>query len=248
MGKPVILIIEDDPDIQALLRLAFAREGWIIKTAGTGEEGLSLLEREGADCVLLDLMLPQADGFKVLKKIRRDRRFLGMQVIITTARTEEADMVAGLELGADDYVVKPYSPKVLAARVRSALRRVEEAAERAPEEVPVRQGALIADPVRYEAFEGERRLRLSATEFALLYHFLRHPERVFSRGELIAAIHGADYPVTDRSVDVQILGLRKKLGDSGCLIETIRSVGYRFTPSLSKDFSKGTPNVRDDFF
>jgi two-component system phosphate regulon response regulator PhoB len=228
VGKPAILIIEDDEDIQALLDLAFAREGWRLMVAGTGEAGLGLLEREGADCVILDLMLPETDGFKVLKKIRRNDRFRGLPVIITTARAEESDMVAGLELGADDYVVKPYSPKVLAARVRSALRRVEDAASPAREAGAVRQGALTADPVRYEAFEGERRLRLSATEFALLYHFLSNPDRVFSRGDLITAIHGADYPVTDRSVDVQILGLRKKLGGAGSRIETIRSIGYRF--------------------
>jgi two-component system phosphate regulon response regulator PhoB len=228
MQKAVILIIEDDPDIQELLALAFAGEGWKLLAAQTGEEGLALLENEGADCVILDIMLPGMDGIAVLKRIvaggtGRPRP----PVIMTSARGEEADIVAGLELGADDYVVKPYSPKVLIARIRAALRRKEEAA--APEEQRHwRLGGLSLDEDRHKASCGGRALDLSATEFSLLKHFLANPDRVYSRNQIIAAIHGDDYPVTDRSVDVQILALRKKLGAAGSLIETIRGVGYRF--------------------
>ncbi|MDR1899130.1 MAG: response regulator, partial [Treponema sp.] len=149
--KAVILIIEDDPDIQDLLALAFAGEGWTLRAAKTGEEGLALLEREGADCVILDIMLPGMDGLTVLKKIMAGRGGGGrLSVIMTSARGEEADIVAGLELGADDYVVKPYSPKVLIARIRAALRRAEEAAAPA-EQRRWRLGGLSLDEDRHKA-------------------------------------------------------------------------------------------------
>ncbi|MDR1948467.1 MAG: response regulator transcription factor [Spirochaetaceae bacterium] len=226
MGKAVILIIEDDPDIRELLTLAFATEGWKLRMAKTGEEGLALLGRELPDCVILDIMLPGMDGLGVLKKIKAGAG-QALPVIMTTAKGEEADIVAGLELGADDYVVKPYSPKVLIARIRAALRRKEEppAGER---QTRWQRGPLSLDAERHEALRGGSPLDLSATEFSLLKHFLANPGRVFSRDQIIAAIHGSGYPVTDRSVDVQILGLRKKLGSAGDLIETIRGVGYRF--------------------
>jgi two-component system phosphate regulon response regulator PhoB len=171
-------------------------------------------------------MLPGMDGFKTLKKIRAlESQAKNTPVIMATARGEEADIVAGLELGADDYVVKPYSPKVLAARIRTVLRRLEEDTE---EKTQFRIGELMLDTTRYEAYNGETLLELSATEFSLLKHFLSHPDMVFSRNQIISAVHGSDYPVTDRSVDVQILSLRRKLAEAGSLIETIRGVGYRF--------------------
>jgi two-component system phosphate regulon response regulator PhoB len=143
-----------------------------------------------------------------------------------TARGEEADVVAGLELGADDYVVKPYSPRVLAARIRAGLRRKEN--QGAADKTFWQYGQLSLDVDRHEAFLGETQLELFATEFAILAQFMSHPDIVFSRQKLITAIRGADYPVTDRSVDVQIMGLRKKLGEAGSMFETIRGVGYRF--------------------
>jgi two-component system phosphate regulon response regulator PhoB len=227
MGAERILIIEDDPGIQEMLKYAFAREGWNLAMAGTGEEGLECLRKDGADCVILDIMLPGMDGFKTLKKIRADESFRGLPVIMCTARGEEADIVAGLELGADDYVVKPYSPRVLAARIRAGLRRKEAAGSNEKAAV-LRHGKLSLDAERHAAFLGETPLDLFATEFAILAQFMRNPDIVFSRQKLITAIRGPDYPVTDRSVDVQILGLRKKLGEAGEMIETIRGVGYRF--------------------
>jgi two-component system phosphate regulon response regulator PhoB len=228
MQKAVILIIEDDPDIQDLLALAFTGEGWTLLAAKTGEEGLALLESEGADCVILDIMLPGMDGLAVLKKIMAGRTGRPRPpVIMTSARGEEADVVAGLELGADDYVVKPYSPRVLKARIRAALRRLDEEREGSPEDLPRQAGRLKIDPLRHEARRDDERLDLSATEFAMLLHFVSHPDIVFSRNQIIAAVHGPDYPVTDRSVDVQILALRKKLGDAGEMLETVRGVGYR---------------------
>jgi two-component system phosphate regulon response regulator PhoB len=228
MARAVILIIEDDPDIRELLSFAMGKEGWKLFMAKSGEEGLQLLQQEGADCIILDIMLPGMDGFKVLKRIKHDEPGKDVPVIMTTAKGEEADIVAGLELGADDYVVKPYSPKVLIARIRAALRRTEETPDPQEERTRWRQGRLLLDEARHEAFYDEQRLDLSATEFALLQHFLANPGRVFSRNQIISGIRGPDYPVTDRSVDVQVLALRKKLGAAGEQIETIRGVGYRF--------------------
>jgi two-component system phosphate regulon response regulator PhoB len=226
-AKAVILIIEDDPDFQEMLSFAMSKEGWKLLQAQNGEEGLDFLKKEAVNCILLDIMLPGMDGLKVLKKIKGNEQRQNIPVIMTTARGEEADIITGLELGADDYVVKPYSPKVLIARIRAGLRRQEENA--AGKKATVwRQGPLTLDADRHEASYGGRPLDLYATEFALLRHFISHPDVVFSRNQIITAIRGPDYPVTDRSVDVQILGLRKKLGDCGSLIETIRGVGYRF--------------------
>jgi len=227
MSKAVILIIEDDPAIQELLSHTMSREGWKLLQARTGEDGLKILKTRNVNCILLDIMLPGMDGLKVLKKIREINQCKNIPVIMTTAKGEETDIVTGLELGADDYVVKPYSPKVLIARVRAGLRRQEES-EQSPSVTVWQQGSLKLDSARHTAFDGDKPLDLFATEFALLKHFLSNPEIVFSRNQIIAAIRGSDYPVTDRSVDVQILGLRKKLGKSGDMIETIRGVGYRF--------------------
>ncbi|MCL2215250.1 MAG: response regulator transcription factor [Treponema sp.] len=226
MSKEVILIIEDDPEIQELLSHSMSKEGWKLLQARTGEDGLKFLKHQIVDCILLDIMLPGMDGLKVLKKLKEIDTCRNVPVIMTTAKGEEADIITGLELGADDYVVKPYSPKVLIARIRAALRRREESAKNENASF-WQQGELKLDASRHIAYHGGKQLDLFATEFELLKHFLSNPETVFSRNQIIGAIHGPDYPVTDRSVDVQILGLRKKLGKAGDMIETIRGVGYR---------------------
>jgi len=227
MSKEAILIIEDDPSIQELLCHTMSKEGWKLFQVMSGEDGLKVLKTKKIDCILLDIMLPGMDGLKVLKKIKEIEQCKNIPVIMTTAKGEEADIVTGLELGADDYVVKPYSPKVLIARIRASLRRQEEGKQQ-PSLTVLRQGELSLDIERHVVYYGDKQLDLFATEFAMLKHFLSNPEIVFSRNQLIAAIHGEDYPVTDRSIDVQILGLRKKLGKAGDMIETIRGVGYRF--------------------
>jgi two-component system phosphate regulon response regulator PhoB len=228
MNKAVVLIIEDDPEIQEMLALAFAGEGWKLCQAGSGEAGIGLLEKEGADCIILDIMLPGMDGLKTLKRIKAESRFRAVPVILASAKGEEPDIVTGLELGADDYVVKPYSPRVLIARIRAALRRVEEAKTADDGRKLWQAGKLTLDTLRHEASWEGLPLDLSATEFAILLHFISHEDIVFSRNQIIAAVHGPDYPVTDRSVDVQVLALRKKLKEAGEMIETIRGVGYRF--------------------
>ena len=228
-----ILIIEDEAEIQEMLKYAFEKEGWILIQVKSGEEGLSELKSRGADCVILDIMLPGQDGFKVIKKIRELDGCRSLPVIMCTARGEDADVVLGLELGADDYVVKPYSPRVLAARIRAALRRNEAAlsgiSQVAENSGCLEQGKIKVDVEKHKVFLEENALDLSATEFAILVQFMNNPDVVFTRQKLIDAVHGYNYPVTDRSVDVQIVGLRKKLKEAGEMIETIRGVGYRFT-------------------
>jgi len=228
--RATVLIVEDDADIRELLSVSMAGENWALVQAKSGEEGLAFLAKGRADCILLDVMLPGIDGFRMIRKIRETESGRGAAIIMTTARGEESDVIAGLELGADDYVAKPYSPKVLVARIRSALRRQEEAAD-APgaraQATSWRQGSLSLDSERHEAFCGGEPLDLLPTEFSLLRHFISRPDIAFTRGQLIAATKGPDYPVTDRAIDVQILGLRKKLGEAGAMIETVRGIGYR---------------------
>ncbi|MDR3357039.1 MAG: response regulator transcription factor [Spirochaetaceae bacterium] len=231
MSRALILIVEDDEEIQELLSLAMNKEGWRLVMAKNGEDGLALLKKSAVDCVILDIMLPGIDGFTVLKRLKAEKAQDSVPVIMTTARGEDADIVAALELGADDYVVKPYSPRVLIARVRAALRRKEGRALPEAERNFLREGRLGLDAVKHEATLDGAPLDLSVSEFSLLNTFLSQPGRVFSRNQIIDEIHGADYPVTDRSVDVQVMSLRKKLGSAGDLIETIRGVGYRLKPA-----------------
>jgi len=228
VAKATVLVVEDDPDIRELLAFSLDKEGWRLLVAEDGEKGLALAEAERPDCLVLDIMLPGIDGLEVLRRVKAGPGTRRLPVIMTTARGEESDIVAGLELGADDYVVKPYSPKVLAARIRAALRRKADLAEQAAAGATrIERGGLGLDSGRHEATLGGRRLDLSATEFAILEFLMRSPGWVFSRSQIIDAVKGRDYPVTDRSVDVQILSLRKKLGEGADLIETVRGVGYR---------------------
>ena len=232
MTKTVILIIEDDPDIQELLSHSLSGEGWKLIQVKTGEEGLKILKTKKVNCILLDIMLPGMDGLEILKNIKEIKNCQNIPVIMTTAKGEDTDIVLGLELGADDYVVKPYSPKILIARIRAALRR-QENKETTQDVTSWQHGKLKLDISHHTVHYDDNRLDLHATEFALLKHFISNPDIVFSRNQLIAAVKGPDYPVTDRSVDVQILGLRKKLGEeAGELIETIRGVGYRLKMPL----------------
>jgi two-component system phosphate regulon response regulator PhoB len=245
MGVLSILIVEDDPDIRELLAFTFAKESWQVSQAETGEEGLSMFRKSAPDCVILDIMLPGMSGLDLLRKIRSSKTGSDCPVILASAKGEDPDIIVGLELGADDYIVKPYSPRVLAARVRAVVRRVSERESEEPrpeggggERNPkpdayakdgiLERAGLRLDPRRREVRDENRTIDLSATEFDLLELLMRDPGRVFTRGKIIELVKGQDYSVTDRAVDVQILSLRKKLEDrSGC-IETVRGVGYRF--------------------
>ena len=238
MAEMKILIVEDDPDGADLLAAAFVREGWDCDIAADGEEALRLFGSTRPDFCILDLMLPGIGGLAVLRALRKNPEGRTLPVIITSALGEDEDVVKGLELGADDYLPKPFSPHVLVARMRALLRRLEprvpvnvdeiDGAGNAADTGAIEVSGIRLDPRRHEVFEGTRRVELSATEFAVLELFMREPGRVFTRSQAIAGARGEDYPVTDRALDVHILALRRKLGDSGRLIETVRGVGYRF--------------------
>jgi two-component system phosphate regulon response regulator PhoB len=226
MAKERILVVEDDEDILELVRYNLAREGYEVHGLTTGEKALWRAAGELFDLIVLDLMLPGMDGLEVCKALKRNPNTEGIPIVMLTAKGEDADIVAGLELGADDYVTKPFSPRVLVARVRAVLRRNKEAT---PEEPVVRRvGDLLIDPARYEVLVNGKSVDLTATEFGILHMLARRPGWVFTRSQIINEVKGDDYPVTDRSVDVQIVGLRKKLGVAGKHIETVRGVGYRF--------------------
>ena len=228
MAKATILIIEDDPDIRELLSVSLAKEGWKLLMAEDGEPGLAKLGEADPDCIVLDIMLPGMDGLEILRALKADPLRRRLPVIMTTAKGEESDVVAGLELGAEDYVVKPYSPKVLAARIRAALRRtVDLPSHPFRAETLIAKGDIKLDSARHEVRVHERKVDLSATEFAILEFLMRSPGWVFSRSQIIDAVKGRDYPVTDRAVDVQILSLRRKLGEGGEDFESVRGVGYR---------------------
>jgi len=226
MGTKHVLIVEDEEDIRELVRFNLAREGYTTSTAGSGEEGLRLARTKQPDLVLLDLMLPGIDGLEVCRRLKKESATENIPIVMLTAKGEESDIVAGLELGADDYVTKPFSPKVLIARVRAVVRR--RARPTTEQGGVVRIHELTIDPQRHEVLVGESRADLTYTEFRLLQLLAARPGLVFTRYQIVNAVRGEDYPVTDRSVDVQVVGLRRKLGAAGVYIETVRGVGYRF--------------------
>jgi two-component system, OmpR family, alkaline phosphatase synthesis response regulator PhoP len=227
MSKAQILIVEDDPDIRELLAYNLGKEGYLILQAGSSESALELMEAQLPDLILLDVMLPGMDGLEFLGKLKSGQTSSKVPVILVSAKGEETDVVAGLELGAEDYVTKPFSPRVLLARVRTALRRRSRTDSTQPLPQGIKVGSLSLDAARHETLLDGTRLDLSATEFAILEVLARSPGRVFTRSQIIDSVRGHDYPVTDRSVDVQILAIRKKLGTKGDLVETVRGVGYR---------------------
>jgi len=226
MLKKSVLVVEDDKDILELVSYNLQREGFDVKGVATGEAALSSARSRTPDVILLDLMLPGVDGLEVCREIREDDKTRQIPIIIVSAKGEESDIVAGLELGADDYITKPFSPKVLIARVRAVLRRKDRGTP--DEDEILRVHDLVIHPGRHEVLVGEDKVDLTFTEFRILHILARRPGWVYTRYQIVAAIHGEHYPVTDRAVDVQIAGLRKKLGHAGEYIETVRGVGYRF--------------------
>jgi two-component system alkaline phosphatase synthesis response regulator PhoP len=226
MSRDSILVVEDEEDISELIRYNLDREGYRVVCSATGEEGLSAASRERPDAILLDLMLPGIDGLSVCRQLKNDPRTTGIPIVMVTARGEEADVVTGIELGADDYVTKPFSPRVLVARVRAVLRRPRHAP--VDDDAPLRIHDLQIHPGRHEVIAAGEPVQLTSTEFKILHFLARRPGWVFTRYQIVDGIRGPNYPVTERSVDVQIVSLRKKLRDQGNLIETVRGVGYRF--------------------
>ncbi len=226
-GMPHILVVDDEEDLQELLQYNLSKDGYRVSCVGTGEEALKFAKRQPPDLVVLDLMLPAVDGLEVCRRLKGDPKTRDVPIIMLTAKSEEGDVVAGLERGADDYITKPFSPRVLTARVKAMLRRKE--AERIAElDATIEAKELTMHPGRHEATLAGRPLELTYTEFALLQFLAKRPGWAFTRTQIVDAVKGEDYPVTERSVDVQVAGLRKKLGEFGSYIETVRGVGYRF--------------------
>jgi len=226
MSKENILVVEDEEDIQELVRYNLAKEGYPVATVDSGEEGLKQARAKRPDLIILDLMLPGMDGLEVCKLLKNEPKTQHIPIVMLTAKGEESDVVSGLELGADDYITKPFSPKVLIARIRAVLRRrVNESPE---DESTVAIHELVIHPGRHEVLIKGKPLTLTFTEFKLLHLLARRPGWVFTRYQIVNAVKGDDYAVTDRAVDVQIVGLRRKLGPAGKYIETVRGVGYRF--------------------
>ncbi len=226
MNDPTILVVEDEEDILELIRYNLVKEGFQVDCVSSGEEALSRIRRHPPDLMLLDLMLPGLDGAAVCRVLKKDKLTRDIPVIMVTARGEESDVVAGLELGAEDYITKPFSPRILVARVRSALRRNE--APSAGNSEVVERHELVINRGRHEVKFRGKRLEFTATEFGILWFLAQKPGWVFTREQIITGVKGDDYPVTDRSVDVQVVSLRRKLGEAGDLLETVRGVGYRF--------------------
>ncbi len=227
-----IIIIEDERDIVELVRYNFRKEGFEVESFSRGRDGLEYLHRSPADLVLLDIMLPDEDGFEICKRLRADERLKGLPVIFLTAKGEEMDRILGLEIGADDYVVKPFSPRELVARAKAVLRRQERVAEK--REV-VESGALRLDTRTQEVTVRGRPVELSALEFKLLYFLASHPRHVFDRDRLLDEVWGRDRFVTPRTVDVHIRRLREKIEEQPNqpqYLQTVRGSGYRFSPEV----------------
>ncbi len=221
-----ILVVEDEEDIQELITYNLKKEKYKVQEASSGEEAIEYVSVKTPDLILLDLMLPGIDGFEVCRRLKMDETFREIPIVILTSKGEESDIVAGLELGANDYIVKPFSPRVLIARIRAVLRR-ESRADASADEV-IKRGELIIDIARHQVTLNSRPIPLTSTEFRILHFLSSHPGWVYSRDQIVNAIHQTDFAVTARAIDVQIVGLRKKLGNKDEFIETVRGVGYRF--------------------
>lgn len=226
MAKERILVVEDEEDIAELVRYNLAKEGYQVTCVGAGEPALKKAGEVNPDLIVLDLMLPGIDGLDVCRELKRNRETRHIHIIMLTAKGEESDIVSGLEMGADDYITKPFSVRVLQARIRAVLRRnIDEAPD---EKSTLSVHEMTIDPVRHALFIEEKSIPLTATEFKILHYLARRPGWVFTRDQIIKGAKGENIAVTDRSVDVQISSLRTKLGKTGECIETVRGVGYRF--------------------
>ena len=224
-----ILVVEDDSDIRELISFNLKNEGYQVFEANDGEVGIDKARNNNPDLILLDLMLPGIQGLDVCRIIKSDQETKEIPIIMVTALGQEEDIVKGLETGADDYIIKPFSIKVLIARVNAVLKRSIEVGEYKTKDILI-NGINIKTRSR-EVWVNKNLINdLTFSEFQILYLLAGHPGWVFTRYQIIDKIRGDNYPVTDRSVDFQIVGLRKKLGDAGKLIKTVRGVGYRFTP------------------
>jgi two-component system phosphate regulon response regulator PhoB len=226
MAKENILVVEDEEDILDLIRYNLARESYRITCVTTGEEAIKAARSQIPDLMLLDLMLPGLDGLEVCKSLRTEATTARIPIIMLTAKGEDADVITGLELGADDYVTKPFSPRVLLSRVKAVLRRSKITVPEDTESIDVEE--LSIHPGRHEVTIKGKSVDLTYTEFRILQMLASRRGWVFTRNQLVEGVRKENYAVTDRVIDFQIVGLRKKLGPCSKYIETVRGVGYRF--------------------
>jgi DNA-binding response OmpR family regulator len=227
MSRNTVLVIDDEKDLLELVRYNLEKEHLDVITATDGQSGLEIGLKHKPDLVLLDLMMPGMSGLEVCKQLRGDARTRRVPIIMLTAKAAETDKIVGLEMGADDYIVKPFSVRELLARVRAVLRRANP--DVAGEDDVIRRGHLTIDRDRHEVTFGSKKVQLTATEFRILEFLAGRPNRVNSRDDIIEGVLGRDTSVLDRTIDVHITALRKKLGPGGAHIETIRGFGYKWT-------------------
>ena len=225
MARLEVLVVDDEPDILELIGYNLARHNFDMIGVDSGEEAFASVRKSLPDLVVLDLMLPGIDGLEVCRRLKNDNRTAAVPVIILSAKGEEADVVIGLELGADDYLTKPFSPRVLMARIKAVLRRKR--GESGAAEAVITHQDLRINAGRHEVLVAGAPVQLTLTEFRILYQLARRPGWVFTRNQILEAAQGDEPGVTERAVDVHMVALRRKLGSSGDLVETIRGVGYR---------------------
>ena len=228
-GEIRILVVEDETDIRTLLLHHLHKDGYSASGATSGEEALKSIRQNKPHLLVLDLMLPGMDGIAVCRKIRNNPELKNTPILMLTARGEEEDMVSGLEAGADDYMAKPFSNRVLLARIRSLLRRSGLLSEEEEKDAVLRVGEIVLVPDRREASVNGKPVDLTAGEYKMLQVMMRRPGVVFTRNQLLDLVRGTLHAVTDRAVDVQVVGLRRKLGSAGGRVETVRGAGYRIT-------------------
>ena len=225
MGHSHILVVDDEPDLLELVHYTLTRTGYQVCCVKSGEEALAQVQSHPPDLIVLDVMLPGMDGLEICQRLKREPRTAAIPIVMLTARSEEADVVTGLEIGADDYLTKPFSPRVLSARIKAVLRRQQMVTD-SEAEIVVR-GELVIHPGHHEVRVKNRPLPLTPTEFRILQLLALRPGWVFSRYQIVDGARGDDAGVTERSVDVHIAALRRKLGVQADIIETVRGVGYR---------------------
>ena len=231
MAHEYVMIVEDDRDIGEMIAYNLQKEGYTTRIAETGKAVFNRIPEEKPDLILLDLMLPGEDGLEICRRLKQGEGTRDIPLIMVTAKSEDMDVVTGLEMGADDYITKPFSPRILVARIKACIRRVYQR-ERVNGQTEIKHGNLAINLKKHEVRCSNEPITLSATEFRLLAFMSGNPGWVLSRNQIIAAIKGENHHVTDRSVDVLIFGLRKKLGSCGNLIETVRGIGYRMQDQL----------------
>jgi two-component system, OmpR family, phosphate regulon response regulator PhoB len=225
MGQKRVLVIEDDKNILKLIRYNLEKAGFVCITTITGEDAFDILDKEQVDLIILDIMLPTIDGFEICKRVKQDQRYKNMPVIMLTAKGEEVDKIVGFELGADDYIVKPFSPRELVLRIKAVLKR--NAPKEGSQDVLV-SGIVKIDIPRHKVTVDKKDIELTAMEFKLLAVLIERKGRVQSRETLLEDVWGISADVTTRTVDTHVKRLRQRLGKAGKLIETIRGIGYRF--------------------